>query len=144
MVLLLKIKHILTALFQTLPLVCKHYVLKSVLIFSTTRCKENHQTPKLSPEEVDAIAEIEDSIKDRAHAFSEMEAFLPKKNGFDSFIWFIVCIWMTKGSFYNKLLVFFFHSVANMENVKLFKVILKAFHILFEIIKMFKMLLHYK
>uniref|UniRef100_A0A8C9YVW9 Transmembrane protein 120Aa n=1 Tax=Sander lucioperca TaxID=283035 RepID=A0A8C9YVW9_SANLU len=31
--------------------------------------------------DVDAIAEIENSIKDRADAFSEMEAFLPKKNG---------------------------------------------------------------
>uniref|UniRef100_A0A3Q4GX14 Transmembrane protein 120Aa n=1 Tax=Neolamprologus brichardi TaxID=32507 RepID=A0A3Q4GX14_NEOBR len=33
------------------------------------------------PEEKDAIAEIEDSIKDRAHTFFEMEAFLPKRNG---------------------------------------------------------------
>uniref|UniRef100_A0A3B4FSI2 Transmembrane protein 120A n=1 Tax=Pundamilia nyererei TaxID=303518 RepID=A0A3B4FSI2_9CICH len=33
------------------------------------------------PEEEDAIAEIEDSIKDRAHTFFEMEAFLPKRNG---------------------------------------------------------------
>uniref|UniRef100_A0A8C4EW72 Transmembrane protein 120A n=1 Tax=Dicentrarchus labrax TaxID=13489 RepID=A0A8C4EW72_DICLA len=31
--------------------------------------------------EMDAIAEIEDSMKDRANAFCEMEAFLPKKNG---------------------------------------------------------------
>uniref|UniRef100_A0A3B4YAF6 Transmembrane protein 120Aa n=1 Tax=Seriola lalandi dorsalis TaxID=1841481 RepID=A0A3B4YAF6_SERLL len=34
------------------------------------------------PDDVDAIAEIEDSIRDRANAFTEMEAFLPKKNGF--------------------------------------------------------------
>uniref|UniRef100_A0A3P9M401 Transmembrane protein 120A n=1 Tax=Oryzias latipes TaxID=8090 RepID=A0A3P9M401_ORYLA len=32
-------------------------------------------------ETVNSIAEIEDSMKDRAHAFFEMEAFLPKKNG---------------------------------------------------------------
>lgn len=57
------------------------------------RCKEIHPTPKLSPEDLDAIAEIEDSMKDRADVFSEMEAFLPKKNGFDSLIWFILCIW---------------------------------------------------
>lgn len=48
------------------------------------RCKNNHPTPKLSPEDVDTIAEIEDSIRDRANAFTEMEAFLPKKNGFVS------------------------------------------------------------
>lgn len=47
------------------------------------RCKENHPVPKLGPEEVDAIAEIKDCMKDRANAFSEMEAFLPKKNGSD-------------------------------------------------------------
>uniref|UniRef100_A0A3Q3QS58 Transmembrane protein 120A n=1 Tax=Monopterus albus TaxID=43700 RepID=A0A3Q3QS58_MONAL len=35
----------------------------------------------LSPEQLDAIAEIEESIKDRTDAFFEMEAFLPKKNG---------------------------------------------------------------
>uniref|UniRef100_A0A665TV01 Transmembrane protein 120A n=1 Tax=Echeneis naucrates TaxID=173247 RepID=A0A665TV01_ECHNA len=35
----------------------------------------------LTPEDVEAIAEIEDSMKDRANAFTEMEAFLPKKNG---------------------------------------------------------------
>lgn len=55
-------------------------------IFSVIRCKENHPSSKLSPEDLDAIAEIEDSVKDRTNAFSEMEAFLPKKNGFDSVI----------------------------------------------------------
>lgn len=40
---------------------------------------------------MDAIAEIEDSMKDRADAFSEMEAFLPKKNGFDSHLIHRVC-----------------------------------------------------
>uniref|UniRef100_A0A8C9YVK8 Transmembrane protein 120Aa n=1 Tax=Sander lucioperca TaxID=283035 RepID=A0A8C9YVK8_SANLU len=53
------------------------------LTASLEECKEKHPTPKLNPEDVDAIAEIENSIKDRADAFSEMEAFLPKKNGFD-------------------------------------------------------------
>lgn len=54
------------------------------------RCKGKHPTPKLSPEDVDSIAEIEDSIKDKANAFLEMEAFLPKKNGFDSFIYIYI------------------------------------------------------
>lgn len=52
--------------------------------FFSIRCKSNSSTAKLSPEEEDAIAEIEDSIKDRAHTFFEMEAFLPKRNGYDS------------------------------------------------------------
>uniref|UniRef100_A0A3B5BAT2 Transmembrane protein 120A-like n=1 Tax=Stegastes partitus TaxID=144197 RepID=A0A3B5BAT2_9TELE len=51
------------------------------LTSSLAECKENHPTPKLTPEDMDAITEIEDSIKERANAFSEMEAFLPKKNG---------------------------------------------------------------
>ncbi|XP_035523027.1 ion channel TACAN-like isoform X1 [Morone saxatilis] len=51
------------------------------LTVSLKECKENHPTPKLSPEEMDAIAGIEDSMKDRVNAFCEMEAFLPKKNG---------------------------------------------------------------
>uniref|UniRef100_A0A667X9B4 Transmembrane protein 120Aa n=1 Tax=Myripristis murdjan TaxID=586833 RepID=A0A667X9B4_9TELE len=38
-------------------------------------------TGKLSPEDVSAIEEIQDLIKDRPDVFSEMEAFLPKKNG---------------------------------------------------------------
>uniref|UniRef100_A0A8D3B3H2 Transmembrane protein 120A n=1 Tax=Scophthalmus maximus TaxID=52904 RepID=A0A8D3B3H2_SCOMX len=33
------------------------------------------------PEDVASIAGIEDSVRDKAGAFSEMEAFLPKKNG---------------------------------------------------------------
>lgn len=48
------------------------------------RCKVHHPPPKLNLEELDAIAEIEDSMKDRENLFSEMEAFLPRKNGFDS------------------------------------------------------------
>lgn len=43
---------------------------------SLEECKDSS-----TPEEVDAIAEIKDSINDREHVFSEMEAFLPKKNG---------------------------------------------------------------
>ncbi len=69
------------------------------------RCKENHPTPKLSPEEVDAIAEIKDSIKDRANAFSEMEAFLPKKNGFDSVIFRFIMYLDQRGSFKLKKIV---------------------------------------
>ncbi|KAI3373911.1 hypothetical protein L3Q82_022486, partial [Scortum barcoo] len=51
------------------------------LTASLEECKENHPTPKLSSDDVDAIAEIQESIKDRTNAFFEMEAFLPKKNG---------------------------------------------------------------
>uniref|UniRef100_A0A7N6B6K5 Transmembrane protein 120A n=1 Tax=Anabas testudineus TaxID=64144 RepID=A0A7N6B6K5_ANATE len=51
------------------------------LTVSLDGCKKKHPSSKLSPEDLDAIAEIQDSIKDRTSAFSEMEAFLPKKNG---------------------------------------------------------------
>uniref|UniRef100_A0A667WTU9 Transmembrane protein 120Aa n=1 Tax=Myripristis murdjan TaxID=586833 RepID=A0A667WTU9_9TELE len=51
------------------------------LAASLEECKEKHQTGKLSPEDVSAIEEIQDLIKDRPDVFSEMEAFLPKKNG---------------------------------------------------------------
>ncbi|XP_072231391.1 transmembrane protein 120A-A isoform X1 [Leuresthes tenuis] len=49
---------------------------------SLEECKGNH-TPKahLNSEDQDFIAEVEESIKDKTSAFSEMEAFLPKKNG---------------------------------------------------------------
>lgn len=88
------------AIINIMFILCYKHV---IMLFSIIRCKENHPTPKLSPEDVDAIAEIEDSIKDRANAFSEMEAFLPKKNGFDSVILrLIVCIWI-KGDFHNKV-----------------------------------------
>lgn len=52
------------------------------ILFSTIRCKENHLAPNSSPKEIDSIAEIEESIKDKVDTFSEMEAFLPKKNGY--------------------------------------------------------------
>uniref|UniRef100_A0A8C5EIF5 Transmembrane protein 120A-like n=1 Tax=Gouania willdenowi TaxID=441366 RepID=A0A8C5EIF5_GOUWI len=42
---------------------------------------EECNSTKLAPEEVNAITEIKESIKERADTFSEMEAFLPKKNG---------------------------------------------------------------
>ncbi|XP_074527995.1 transmembrane protein 120A-A-like isoform X2 [Halichoeres trimaculatus] len=51
------------------------------LSVSLAECKSNTPSPTLSPEELDAITEIEHSIKERAEVFSEMEAFLPKKNG---------------------------------------------------------------
>ncbi|KAM9729061.1 transmembrane protein 120A-A isoform 3-T3 [Menidia menidia] len=44
-------------------------------------CKENQPNPRLSQEDQDSISEIEDAIRDKTSAFSEMEAFLPKKNG---------------------------------------------------------------
>lgn len=53
-------------------------------ILTTNRCKENNPPSKLSPEELDSIAEMEESIKDKTNAFFEMEAFLPKKNGYKS------------------------------------------------------------
>lgn len=54
------------------------------LAASLEECKGNHQSLNLSPEDVDALAEIKESIEGRTDAFCEMEAFLPKKNGFDS------------------------------------------------------------
>lgn len=52
------------------------------LTVSLAECKSNTPLPPtLSPEELEAITEIEDSIKERVEVFSEMEAFLPKKNG---------------------------------------------------------------
>lgn len=50
--------------------------------FSGSRCKEKHPNPKLSAEELEAIAEIEKSAKERTNSFFEMESFLPKKNGY--------------------------------------------------------------
>lgn len=47
------------------------------------RCKKNHQTKDLSTEEMSAIKDMQDSIKERPDIFFDMEAFLPKKNGFD-------------------------------------------------------------
>lgn len=54
------------------------------MLWSVIRCKENHPTAKLSQEDLETIAEIEDSMIERAKFFSEMEAFLPKKNGSES------------------------------------------------------------
>ncbi|XP_019952906.1 ion channel TACAN [Paralichthys olivaceus] len=51
------------------------------LTASLDECKNKSPTPKLSPDDVDPIAEIEESIRDRTNAFCEMEAFLPRKNG---------------------------------------------------------------
>uniref|UniRef100_A0A3P9KM69 Transmembrane protein 120A n=1 Tax=Oryzias latipes TaxID=8090 RepID=A0A3P9KM69_ORYLA len=51
------------------------------LTLSLEECKQSNSTATISSETVNSIAEIEDSMKDRAHAFFEMEAFLPKKNG---------------------------------------------------------------
>ncbi|KAI4793231.1 hypothetical protein KUCAC02_032857 [Chaenocephalus aceratus] len=48
---------------------------------SLQECKDNHPTPKLNPEDVDSIAEVQSLIRERGEAFSEMEAFLPQKNG---------------------------------------------------------------
>ncbi|XP_019728976.1 transmembrane protein 120A-A isoform X1 [Hippocampus comes] len=51
------------------------------LLSSLEQCKVNHLEQKLSLEQVDSIADIQVEIGERADAFSEMEAFLPKKNG---------------------------------------------------------------
>lgn len=48
------------------------------------RCRESHPIPQLSQEDLDAISEIEESVKERVKVFSDMEAFLPKKNGWAS------------------------------------------------------------
>ncbi|KAK5887195.1 hypothetical protein CesoFtcFv8_015821 [Champsocephalus esox] len=48
---------------------------------SLQQCKDNHPTPKLNPEDVDSISEVQSLIRERGEAFSEMEAFLPQKNG---------------------------------------------------------------
>ncbi|XP_054610830.1 ion channel TACAN isoform X1 [Dunckerocampus dactyliophorus] len=48
---------------------------------SLEECKAKHPEQKLSPEDVESIADIEVSIGERDNTFSEMEAFLPKKNG---------------------------------------------------------------
>lgn len=61
-------------------------------IFTTNRCKENNPALKLSPEELDSIAEIKESIKDQTNAFFEMEAFLPKKNGYKAVIRVLIAI----------------------------------------------------
>ncbi|XP_007563055.1 PREDICTED: transmembrane protein 120A-like [Poecilia mexicana] len=44
-------------------------------------CKGQRRTSNLSPELMKFVSAMEESIKDKAHAFFEMEAFLPKKNG---------------------------------------------------------------
>ncbi|XP_051903250.1 ion channel TACAN isoform X1 [Hippocampus zosterae] len=51
------------------------------LLSSLEQCKVNHLEQKLSLEQMDSIADIQVEIGERADAFSEMEAFLPKKNG---------------------------------------------------------------
>ena len=47
------------------------------------RCRTKHPAQDLSAEERNAIRDIQDSIRERPNIFLEMEAFLPKKNGFD-------------------------------------------------------------
>jgi hypothetical protein len=51
-----------------------------VLLF---RCRTKHPAQDLSSEERNVIRDIQDSIRERPDIFLEMEAFLPKKNGFD-------------------------------------------------------------
>ncbi|XP_015251218.1 PREDICTED: transmembrane protein 120A-like [Cyprinodon variegatus] len=51
------------------------------LTLSLKGCKKNPPTSTLSPKEIESIAEMEESIKDKTNVFFEMEAFLPKKNG---------------------------------------------------------------
>ncbi len=100
--------HSNTFLIVCVSVCCKLCYERAVMLFSFIRCKEDHQTAKLSAEEMDAIAEIEDSMKDRADAFFEMEAFLPKKNGFDSFMIHRVC-WVfsnDKREFHSRVPVF--------------------------------------
>ncbi|XP_038146286.1 ion channel TACAN isoform X2 [Cyprinodon tularosa] len=51
------------------------------LTLSLKGCKKTPLTSTLSPKEIESIAEMEESIKDKTNVFFEMEAFLPRKNG---------------------------------------------------------------
>lgn len=48
-----------------------------ILFLCCCRCK-----PRASPEEFALIQEISTQIKERQNAFFDMEAYLPKKNGY--------------------------------------------------------------
>ena len=58
----------------------KHLSCLNVFLF---RCRTKHMAQDLSAEERNAIREMQNSIRERPDIFLEMEAFLPKKNGFD-------------------------------------------------------------
>ncbi|KAG7278185.1 hypothetical protein CRUP_002146 [Coryphaenoides rupestris] len=64
------------------------------LAVSLKQCKTNQQTQDLSAEEMSAIKDMQDSIKERPDIFFDMEAFLPKKNGFDILLT-VLCILVT-------------------------------------------------
>lgn len=61
--------------------IARHRKKLKELTASLKECKDNHPPTEITPDDVLAINEIQDSIKERSSAFSEMEAFLPKKNG---------------------------------------------------------------
>lgn len=50
---------------------------RSILVCCSCRCKAG-----ASPEEFALIQEISTQIKERQNAFFDMEAYLPKKNGY--------------------------------------------------------------
>lgn len=50
---------------------------RNISVCCSCRCK-----PRASPEEFALIQEISTQIKERQNAFFDMEAYLPKKNGY--------------------------------------------------------------
>lgn len=50
---------------------------RNILFLCSCRCK-----PRASPEEFALIQEISSQIKERQNAFFDMEAYLPKRNGY--------------------------------------------------------------
>ncbi|XP_019728977.1 transmembrane protein 120A-A isoform X2 [Hippocampus comes] len=76
------------------------------LLSSLEQCKVNHLEQKLSLEQVDSIADIQVEIGERADAFSEMEAFLPKKNGYRAL-----------DALFNFLLVWYYCTLTIRESI---------------------------
>lgn len=50
---------------------------RNILFLCSCRCK-----PRASPEEFALIQEISSQIKERQNVFFDMEAYLPKRNGY--------------------------------------------------------------
>lgn len=51
---------------------------RNILFVCSCRCK-----PRASPEEFAVIQEISSQIKERQNVFFDMEAYLPKRNGYE-------------------------------------------------------------
>ncbi|XP_049599150.1 cell surface glycoprotein MUC18 isoform X2 [Syngnathus scovelli] len=61
--------------------IARHRKKLKELSSSLVRCEAERLGRKLSPVEADSVADIRAAADERARAFSEMEAFLPKPNG---------------------------------------------------------------